>query len=447
MTVSAFIEGLAPDGRGVSSVSGRPLLVRGALPGDQVQAKVSRRRGGRLEGYTVVVESEGFPRRQPPCAHVGQCGGCTWQQWDLAIQREMKQRIVSDAFAVACPHDPVRVLPVCDAGPEYAYRNKMEFTFGRDAKGDVTLGLHRVGRFDATFDIDRCWIAPDGINAVRTWVCDWARRHNLVPYNARAFEGALRHLVLRESAATGEIMANLVATTEDVAGIGDLAENLPKAIPQVKSLLFSLNTRRGDTARAETSTLLSGSETIVERVGTLEVLLSAGSFLQTNSVGAERLYAIVGEMAALTGRERVLDLYCGTGLIGVALAPNAREVVGLEQFPAAVADAVALRARLGLSHVSFVEGEAEHVLPEWAAAGEDFDVAVVDPPRAGLHPKALIALLQLAPRRIVYVSCNPVSLAANARELIAGGYRPGDVQPVDMFPHTPHVESVLRFDR
>lgn len=447
MTVPAEIVGIAADGRGTALVSGRQLLVRGALPGDEVDARVFRRRGGRLEGYAVDVRKEGYERRKPPCEYVGQCGGCMWQQWPLDTQHAMKQRIVREAFSRALPNASVEVCSVLHVGPAFGYRNKMEFTFGQNVDGELTLGLHRVGRFDVTLDIERCWLAPEGMNAVRLWVRDWARRNNLNPYNARRFSGALRHLVLRESAATGDIMANLVSTTEDVGGLEELGSGLPAAFPSVKSVLFSINTRRGDTARPETSEQLFGSPTISERIGDLDVAVSLTSFLQTNSVGAVGLYTTVRELAHLAGGERVLDMYSGIGLIGLALAGDAGEVVGVEAVPSAVRDAEELRARLGLGHVRFVEGEAERLIPAWADAGERFDLVIVDPPRAGLHPKALEALVRIAPKAIIYVSCNPVTLAANAREIIAAGYRMGEVRPVDLFPHTPHVESVVRFDR
>ncbi len=447
MIVPATIEGIAPDGRGVASASGRQLLVRGALPGDEVDARVFRRRGGRLEATCVSVRREGYPRREPRCAHTGQCGGCTWQQWEPGIQHEMKRRMVREALTRAMPDAAIEVLPVIAAGPEFGYRNKMEFTFGKDETGAVTLGLHRVGRFDATFDVKHCWIAPEAMNAVRAWVCEWARRHALVPYDPRRFVGALRHLVLREAAATGEVMANLVCATGEVAGLDELSEGLPAELPQVKSLLFSVNTRRGDTAHAETTVVLSGRPAISERIGAMEVTVSPISFLQTNSAGAERLYSVVSDVAALSGEERVLDMYCGIGLIGISLAPRAREVVGLEQVPSAVRDANAMRERLGYTHVQFRQGDAEAVLPAWADRGERFDVVIVDPPRAGLHPKALAALVRMSPRVIVYVSCNPVTLAADSAQLCSVGYRIGAAHPVDLFPHTPHIETVVRLEK
>jgi 23S rRNA (uracil1939-C5)-methyltransferase len=257
----------------------------------------------------------------------------------------------------------------------------------------------------------------------------------------------LRHLVVRIAAATGEIMVNLVATQDDFAGLGDLATALPQAIPHVKSLLASVNTRIGDTAIPERTQVLAGSQTIAERIGPFEVEVSARSFLQTNTQGTKVLYEMVHERAALTGSERVLDLYSGIGLIGLWLAAEAREVVGVEQAPEAVADAERLRDRVGYDHVRFVVADAGVLLPEWVREGRSFDVAIVDPPRAGLHPKALAALTMLAPPRIVYVSCNASSLARDMKELVATGYAAGPVAPLDMFPQTAHVESVVRLDR
>ena len=451
-TVAGRVESIAGDGRGVLSVGGREVLVRGAWPGDVVEARIYRRRRGKLEAYALAVEEEGISRRQPPCVHVGECGGCVWQQWPISAQREMKRCLVEQALKSAMPDMPVEVLPTREVGPEFGYRNKMEFAFGRNPDGKATLGLHRLRRFDVTFDLVRCWIASPRASEAVAWVREWANRHGLAAYDGRTHEGILRYLVVRESAATGEIMANLVVADKAFEGLDDLADGLPHSLPQVVSLLLSVNARKGDTAIPEFTEVLAGQPSITERIGPLAVELSARSFLQTNTGGAAVLYEMVRERAALAGSERVLDLYCGAGLIGLWLAgpahtPPAREVVGVEQVPEAVADAERLRDRLGYEHVRFVRGDAERVLPAWAAEGESFDVAVVDPPRAGLHPKARAALVALRPGRIVYVSCNPSSLAKDMNELIRAGYAPGPVEPVDMFPQTAHVESLVRLDR
>jgi len=460
MTITGRVEAVALDGRGMFTVDGRRAYVLGALPGDLADVRIRRRRRGELHCEAVVVHEEGIPRRQPACVHVSECGGCRWQQWAIDDQRRLKREIVEHALAEGLPGAHVAVLPTLAVGPEYGYRNKMEFTFGSvpvrhsERGAGTTLGLHRAGRFDVTFDLTRCWLPSPRASEVVAWVRAWANRHGLPAYDSRTHEGLLRHLVVRESAATGEMMVSLVAMSRGVDGLDELATDLPAAMPQVASVLLGVNTRVGDTAIPEELALLAGRQTILERIASpahgsrgIEVEISLRSFLQTNSFGAARLYDLVATQAELSGAERVLDLYCGAGLIGLWLAPSAREVVGLELVPEAVEDAERLRRRLDLEHVRFVAGVAEEVLPRWAEAGDTFDVIVADPPRAGMHPKAVAALIELAPARVVYVSCNPRALAADMKELIAAGYVAGPVQPADMFPQTAHVESVVRLDR
>lgn len=443
-TVTLRIESVAQDGRGLARIGDREVLVRGALPGDLVEARVHRRTRLRYEAYLLTLLEEGIPRRKPACGHVSECGGCRWQECPIESQRAMKRSIVERALADSLGSSAPAVLPVREVSPEFGYRNKMEFTFSGD--GDVTLGLHRAGSYLAAFDLDRCWLAPGEVSQVVAWVRAWANRYHLPAYDKRTHQGILRHLVVRFAAATREIMANLVATTDTFDGLDDLTTGLPEAIPQVKSLLLGVTTRNGDTAIPESTALLAGQETITERIGPFEVRVSARSFLQTNTIGAESLYGLVAERAALNGQERVLDLYCGIGLIGLWLAKNAREVVGVDQIAEAIADGNRLRNSLGYDHVRFVAADAERLLPIWVQEGEHFDVAVVDPPRVGLHPKALAALVRLHPRRIVYVSCNASALADNMKALADAGYVSGSVQPLDMFPQTPHVELVVALE-
>lgn len=452
--ITGAVTGMHRDGRGVmTALNGagdeRTVVVRGAWPGDVVEAEIRRRRRGVFEAETVAVVEEATPRREPRCAHTSECGGCRWQEWPDTEQRRMKQHLTEQAFSDETPEVRIEVLPTLAVSSEFGYRNKMEFTFGRRKSGPdagtLVLGLHRAGRFDWVFDLDRCYLCGERVSDVVAWVREWAVRHDLAAYDQRRHEGVLRHLVVREAGATGEMLVNLVAADLDIPGIDEFAE-LPLAFPEVTSLLLSLNTRKGDTAQAEHTTVLRGSDSITERVGPVSVEISAASFLQTNTEGAAKLYDIALRAADVGGSERVLDLYCGVGLIGLWFAPHVAEVIGVESVPEAVAEASRLSEQQGFENMSHVEGLAEDILPRWAAEGMHFDVAVIDPPRMGMHPKALSALIDLRPDRIVYVSCNPRTLAADIRELAQAGYTPGAVQPVDMFPQTAHVECVVRLD-
>jgi 23S rRNA (uracil1939-C5)-methyltransferase len=452
--VRGVVDRLHTDGRGVmTAVNGagelRDVLVRGACPGDNVEAQIHKKRRGRFEAEAVAVIEPGIMRRTPACIHVWECGGCRWQQWDRATQLRMKRDIVIQAFADEHPDGDVDISETLDVSTEFGYRNKMEFTFGRkkfgpDA-GKLVVGLHRPGRFDWVFDVERCYLPGDRVSEVVARVRRWAHDNELQPYDQKRHTGLLRHLVIREAGVArgdGDLMVNLVATDDQFNALNELTHALTNDVQGVSSLLVSVNTQRGDTAKAEKTRVLSGNATIVERLGIFDIEVSPESFLQTNTSGAERLYDLAAEAANLTGTERVLDLYCGTGLIGLWLAPHAEQVVGLESVPEAVTDAERLRSQIGVENIRFELGMAETILPQWASAGEQFDVAVVDPPRMGLHPKAMSALVRLAPKRIVYVSCNPRSLAHDVSELELAGYRTGLIQPVDMFPQTAHVECV-----
>jgi len=440
------IDRLTPKGWGAFHAGTREIQVRRTWPGDEVEVEVFRRRRGAAQAKLLDIVEQGTPRRDAPCAHVAECGGCIWQEWPADDQLRMKRKIVEDAFAASPVGVDVEIAEARAAGPEFSYRNKMEFSFDSWYDAPLKLGLHHAGRHSVIFDLERCWLAPPVVSEIVAWVREWALRHEHTVYRSKTEEGLLRFLVVRCSQSTGEVMVNLVTSGEAATGLEELAK-LPERFPEVASLLHSVNTRKGSTAIPEHWMVLAGKPTITERIGTLEFEVSPQSFLQTNSQGASALYDLVAEQAALTGTERLLDAYCGMGLIGLWLAESAAEVVGIEQVADAVNDARALRDQLGYDHVRFEEGDAEAILPRYVDSGQTFDVAVVDPPRAGLHPKALRALKWLGPRRIVYVSCNPHALARDMAELVSAGYRPGTVVPLDMFPHTAHVESVVRLDR
>ncbi len=440
------IDRLTPKGWGAFDAGRREVQVRRAWPGDEIEAEVVRRRRGAAQANLLAVHREATARREAPCAHVPECGGCIWQEWPIEDQRRVKRRVVENAVAAAPEPLDVEVEQARPVGPEFGYRNKMEFSFDSWYDAPLKLGLHHAGRHSVIFDLERCWLAPPAVSEVVEHVREWALRHGHSVYRSKTEQGLLRFLVVRAAAATGELMVNLVTSGEPAAGLEELAQ-LPEALPQVASVLHSVNTRKGSTANAEHIATLAGKSTITERIGKIEFEVSPRSFIQTNTRGAAVLYDLVAEKAGLTGTERVLDAYCGMGLIGLWLADRAAEVVGIEQVPDAVADANALRDKLGFDHVTFEQGDAEAVLPRYVDAGRTFDVAVVDPPRAGLHPKALRALKWLRPRRIVYVSCNPQALARDVSEIVRAGYRPGSIVPVDMFPQTAHVESVVRLDR
>jgi 23S rRNA (uracil1939-C5)-methyltransferase len=338
------------------------------------------------------------------------------------------------------------VSPILGAPEVYGYSNKMEFTFAEVA-GEPVVGLHEAERYDAILDVERCLLQSDAMNAVLAEVRAFVRERRWSIYRQDTEEGLLRFLMLREGRQTGDAMVNLVTASPDMATARALADRLRARCPHVTSIVLNVNPKKAAVAVGVEEHPVTGNETIRERLGDLAFSISANSFFQTNTRQAERLFGIVGEYAGLTGQETVLDLYAGTGAISLLLASQARAVYGIELVPAAIDDAARNARANGITNCTFLPGEVRHVLPELLARGVRADVVVADPPRAGFHPKALRSLATLAARRIVYVSCNPGTLARDLAILCAAGYRVTAVQPVDMFPHTPHIEVVVRIDR
>jgi 23S rRNA (uracil1939-C5)-methyltransferase len=417
-----------------------------------VRALVLKRRKSNVQA--VVLETlDAVPLAvAAPCAHFGSCGGCSLQSLDYAAQLDGLRAIVSAAFrAHGLAHAPIdAVLPAPSA---VRYRNKMEFSFStrrwiapdepRDAPNGFALGLHAVGLHTKVVDIRSCAIQAESADAILATVRALVVERSIPAWDPRLHTGLLRHLVVRVAGTTGEVLVNLVTSTGAPDVIEPLAREIVARHPEIATFVQNVNSRPADTAIGDPGRerVLFGPGTIRERILGLDLHVSAGSFFQTNSAQAERLFEIVREEAALTGSETVYDLYCGTGTIALVLAEAAREVIGFEIVPSAVADARANAARNGIENARFVEGDALDGLahPDLPAP----EVCVVDPPRAGLHKKLLARLAVLGARRIVYVSCHPGSAANDVAELERLGWRVARVRPIDLVPHTPHIECVI----
>jgi 23S rRNA (uracil1939-C5)-methyltransferase len=309
------------------------------------------------------------------------------------------------------------------------------------------VGLHEAERYDRILDVERCLLQSDAMNTLLGEVRSFVRERGWPVYRQADEAGLLRFLVLREGGATGERMVNVVTASPDVPTARALADRLRERAPGVTAVVLNVNPKKAAVAVGVEEHPIAGNERIRERLGGLDFAISANSFFQTNTRQAERLFGIVAEYAALTGAETVFDLYSGTGAISLLLAGRARAVYGIELVPAAIEDATRNAAANGITNCTFLAGEVRDVLPDLLRRGIRAEVVVADPPRAGFHPKALRALLALAPARVVYVSCNPATLARDLGVLVAGGYRLETVQPIDMFPHTPHIEVVARLTR
>jgi 23S rRNA (uracil1939-C5)-methyltransferase len=446
--LSVTIDDLAFGGEGVGRADGYVVFVRGGVPGDHLTVRLDQARSRFGRGTIEAIEIPSPHRVAAPCPYFGRCGGCRLQHVDYQAQLSFKSKQVADALERLGGLGPVDVRPILAAVETYGYRNKMEFTVARAGEGTgLTVGLHEAERYDAVLDIERCLLQSERMNAL----LDEARRFfattGLTAWEQDSGEGLLRFLMLREGYRTGESMVNIVTSSPAVSELASLAARLSAREPRTTSVVMNVNPKKASVAVGVEEHLLGGRDHIRESVGGLEFQVSANSFFQTNTAQAERLFALVLDSAGLEGGETVLDLYSGTGAISLQLAKRCRWVYGVEVTQAAVDDAARNAAVNGIANCTFLAGEVRFVLPQLISQGVGARVVIADPPRAGFHPKALRALLQMGPARIIYVSCNPATLARDLGELVRGGYRLEWVQPVDMFPHTPHIEAVARLER
>ena len=428
-TLELQVTDLAFGGNALSKVNGLVVFVENALPGDRVIATIYRRRRQYAEARAVKILEASPGRVAAPCSHVPICGGCRFQDFDYEEQLRHKQRQVEGCLE-HLGRVRAAIRPVLAADERFHYRNKMEYSFGRDEKGALTLGLHRRGFYDKPFDLERCFIATPVSSEIVAFTRDFARRENLQPYDLRRHTGLLRFLVVREGIRTGEVMVNLVAG-ESHPALERLAAELRGRFPSVQSVVLNLTRRKAQVAVGEEERLLAGKATISEVLGGLTFEISSNSFFQTNTKQAERLL------------ETALE----------ALA------IGIESSAIAVRDAERNAARNEIRNARFWTGEALEVMRERlhvgspgagdadASVSPSFDAVLVDPPRAGLHPGVIRSLVELGAPKLVYISCNPSTLGRDLGLLCERRYATEWIQPVDMFPHTPHIECVAALRR
>jgi 23S rRNA (uracil1939-C5)-methyltransferase len=434
------IDSLAYGGNGVARHDGFVLFVRGGLPGDAVRARVTKVKRGFAEGVVTDLIARSASRVSAPCRHFGACGGCRFQDLAYDAQVAEKERQVRDALVRIGRFREPPLEPIVPAVSQFAYRNKLEYSFTASEAG-VDLGVHRAGRWDEVLGIDECLLTTDLGNAIRLAVRVWAREERLEPYDQADGSGYLRHLVVREGRNTNQALVVLVTAPGERFETGYFVDVL-RRFPEVRSIHWAINDTPAEQTNLPTR-LLWGEDAIEEEILGLRFRVRPSAFLQTNTEMAARLYELAREYAALGGSENVYDLYCGTGTIGLALAGSARSVWGLEISEEAVACAIENAELNGIENARFFAGNVGQTIEELREQAGSPDVVVVDPPRAGLAGKALRRTGGLGAARIVYVSCNPTTLASDLQVLRDEyGYELERCRPVDMFPHTPHVESV-----
>ena len=446
------------EGMAVARVDGKVIFVPFVVPGDVVDIQVYRNKRHYSEGRAVKFHHLSDKRVEPACPHFGVCGGCKWQTMAYAAQLEAKQRQVRDNLERLGGVDCAKMQPICGSDNIYYYRNKLEYTFSTKAwltkeqldEGAAcggALGFHIPQLFDKVLDLQHCALQADPSNDIRLAVKQYAEEHQLPYYDIRNHTGFLRNLVIRNTS-TGQWMVIVIVACEDNGRLFPLLDMLRDRFPQITSLQYIVNTKLNDSYSDQTVVTYAGDDHIEEQMQgyngsrSLRFIINPKSFYQTNSAQAQRLYSFVAQFAELQPTDTLYDLYTGTGTIALFLADKCRHVVGIEYVEEAIADA-RINAKLnGFDNTRFYAGDMAAVLtPDFIAANGRPDVVVTDPPRAGMHEKVVAQLLATAPRKIVYVSCNPATQARDL-QMLAARYDVGRIQPVDMFPHTQHVENV-----
>lgn len=459
LLLKVTIESVAAEGKALGRVDGKVVFVPFAIPGDVVDIQVTRKRNSFMEGFVTHFHEFSPNRVKPFCSHFETCGGCKWQMLPYSEQLRYKQEQVIDQFERIGKVSLPEISPIIGSEKNRYYRNKLEFTFsssrwlmkseidsGEDFVYLPTLGFHVPGRFDKVFKVNECFLQPEPSNEIRLETERFALENGYSFYNLRSGEGFLRTIIIRNSS-LGDVMVILTVTENDKERINLILNDLKLKFPSVTSLMYVVNPKANDTINDLDVVLFSGNDFIMEEMEGIRFKVGPKSFYQTNSEQAYKLYCVTREFANLTGKELVYDLYTGTGTIANFIAKNSRRVVGIEYVPEAITDAVENSNLNGIENTSFFAGDMKDLLvPDFFQINGYPEVVILDPPRAGIHPDVAEALLAAHPLRIVYVSCNPATQARDVN-LLSSKYRVMRVQPVDMFPHTHHVENVVLLER
>jgi 23S rRNA (uracil1939-C5)-methyltransferase len=413
------------------------VFVRGGMPGDRVRVRIGKSKRAYAEADLTQLLAPGPDRVEPLADHPG----APWQVLRYERQLAIKQEQVDDALRRIGKLDGFELEPIVPATEQWRYRNKLEYSFGTDSDGRLVCGFHAPGRWDEIVEVRDCLLASEAGNEARERVVAFCRDQSLIAYDRRAGTGLLRNLVVREGRRTGELQLRLITAPGQIDREG-LADALPGA-----SMMWTQNESVGETTQGGDTELLSGEERLREELRGLSLRISSDAFFQTNTEMAEELYGIAIEYAGLRGSERLYDLYCGIGTIGLSMAPRAAELFGLEIVEDAVADAIDNARTNEIQNAKFFAGDVRLAMRDLVQTAGKPDVLVVDPPRAGLSQKIVRRIIEADPKRIVYVSCNPTTLAPNAAQLVEAGYALDRIRPVDMFPQTPHIECVARLTK
>ncbi len=445
-TLNLQVEELASNGRGIAYVGGQPVSVKESLPGDRVQARLTRVRPDQVEARLLNVETAAPERVEPRCPHFGPCGGCDLQHLVYPAQVSWKIRALTSILQREAGLKEVPQIEAVSLEDPWGYRSKMEFSFGQD--GDrVTLGLHQRASFQRIVDIVFCHIAPPAVSALLQAIKELVNRFPLRSYDPKIHEGFWRYAVIRCSQSTGELMLLMVTNEGSREPIDELVAQLPLRVPALKSFYWGVSTKVSDVAQPERMSCVYGSEVLEDQIGDVRFDVRPTNFVQPNLALASRIYQAIREVAGLSGKEVVYDLYCGMGLIALSLARSAQIVYGVESDPDNVAFAERNAALNQITNAAFLCGKVEDLLRGRALfkAGPKPDLIILDPPRAGLHKEVYAPLLDAQSPMVIYLSCNPLSMARDLKTLLEREprYRVHAVQMFDFFPHTTHMEVLV----
>ena len=457
--VELTIESTGSEGKSIARVDGLVIFVEGAVAGDVVKAKIGKSKKNFAEAKVVEVIKPSPQRIEPRCQYFGTCGGCKWQHVEYNAQLAFKHQHVVDALERIGGFKGLNILPIVGSEDIFFYRNKLEFSFSVKpwlAEQDLaslsdlpslSLGFHVPQRWDKVLDINECFLQSELSTGILNAVRKFALENNIPAYEQETESGYFRNLVIREGKNTGDVMVNIVSFEDSPEVMGKLSDELQKQFPEITTIINNVTKRKSQVAVGEYEKIYYGDGIIHDKLGKYIFQISANSFFQTNTKQAEKLYSIAKEFAELKPTDVVYDLYCGTGSIGIYISDSVKQVVGIELVESSIQNAKKNAELNGIENCEFIAGDLKDRLTKDVAWKEQFaqpNVIIVDPPRSGMHPKAVEELGKMQVPTIVYVSCNPATLARDLQLLSPFGYVIEKVQPVDMFPHTYHIECVAK---
>ncbi len=445
--VESKIKDLAYDGKAVGEIDGKIIFLNAGLPGELVRAKITKSKRNYNVGKVIEIIEKSDERIEAQCSHFDICGGCTWQDLDYERQLYYKRKQIDDCLKHIAKFETVDLAEIIPAPNQFRYRNKMEFSFNTNPEDGFALGLHRRGRFDEIFNLDECYLTSEIDPEIVKWFRTFVKESGMSAYNVTEHTGFLRFLMIRHTQNTNQIMLNIVTVDGEIINLEKLIDDVKSKFPEVVTIVQNINNQKSNISKGEKEFIHYGDGFIEERILDCRFRIYANSFFQTNSLQTENLYKTAFELLQPNQNDRLLDLYCGAGTIGLTAAKMVDEVIGVELEPTAI-EAARENAKLNdITNATFYTGLAQELLRNNPEILNGVNSIITDPPRAGMHKKALKALVEHDHKRLVYISCNPSTFARDAQILVDSGYSLGKVIPVDMFPHTMHIELVSIFER